>query len=94
MLYEELRKVAPPLSAFLQKVSPDLVKEEISVRKPQGIPKSRRFVGKSYLFSYRNPEGKGSKSLPYYHIFPMVINLEQRGNTLLGLNPFYLLHLK
>tara|TARA_Y100000385_G_C12904687_1_gene555761 strand:+ start:38 stop:643 length:606 start_codon:yes stop_codon:yes gene_type:complete len=90
MLYEELRKVAPPLASFLQEIAPDLGSTEVDVRKPKGIPRSRRFVGKCYMFSYRNPEGKGTKSLPYYHMFPMVINLEQRPNTMLGLNPFYL----
>jgi len=90
MLYEELRKISPPLSSFLEKVAPDLGSTDVDVRKRGGIPTSRRFVGKCYMFSYRNPQGKGTRSLPYYHIFPMVINLEQREDTMLGLNPFYL----
>jgi len=90
MLYEELRKVAPPLASFLQEIAPELGSTDVDIRKPKGIPRSRRFVGKCYMFSYRNPEGKGTKSLPYYHMFPMAINLEQRSNTMLGINPFYL----
>ena len=90
MLYEELKKIAPPLASFLQEVAPELSSTDVDVRKPKGIPRSRRFVGKCYMFSYRNPEGKGTPSLPYYHMFPMVINLEQRSNTMLGINPFYL----
>jgi len=90
MLYEELRKVSPPLASFLREVAPDLGPTDVDIRKPGGIPYSRRFVGRCYMFSYRNPQGKGTRSLPYYHIFPMVINLEQRVDTMLGLNPFYL----
>ena len=90
MLFEEIKKIAPPLSAFLERVAPDLGKEEVAIRKPKGIPRSIRFVGKCYLFQYRNPVGKGTPDLPYFHLFPMAINLEQRSNTMLGLNPFYL----
>ena len=90
MLFDEIKKIAPPLSAFLEKVSPELKSEEVAIRKPKGIPRSIRFVGKCYLFQYRNPVGKGTPDLPYFHLFPMAINLEQRSNTMLGLNPFYL----
>lgn len=90
MLYEELEKVAPPLASFFKKVAPQLTEDEISVRKPKSIPKSRQFVGRCYLFSYKNPMGKGTPELPYHHIYPMVINLEHRRDTMLGLNPFYL----
>ena len=60
MLFEEIKKIAPPLSAFLERVAPDLGKEEVAIRKPKGIPRSIRFVGKCYLFQYRNPVGKGT----------------------------------
>ena len=90
MLSKELGKVSPPLSKFMSRVAPELKDEDVVVRKPRSIPRSRNFVGRCYLFNYRNPVGKGKPDLPYYHIFPMVINLEQREKTMLALNPFYL----
>jgi len=90
MLQTELEKIAPALAAFVGKVAPDLTQEDIVVRKPKGIPKSTQYVGRSYLFSYKNPAGKGKPELPYYHMFPMIINLEQGDKSMLGLNPFYL----
>lgn len=90
MLSDELRKISPPISKFLLKVAPELAEEDVVIRKPKSIPRSRNFVGRSYLFNYRNPVGKGKPNLPYYHIFPMVINLEQKEKTMLALNPFYL----
>jgi len=90
MLYEELKKIAPPLSAFLQKVAPELTEEDVTVMKPKSIPKSIKGRGRCYLFSYRNPINKGTPELPYYHYYPMVISLQPEQENLLGLNPFYL----
>lgn len=90
MLYEELKKIAPPLSDFLQRVAPDLGEEDVNVMNPNSIRRSIGGRGRCYLFSYRNPINKGTPKLPYYHIYPMVISLEQEENSLLGLNPFYL----
>tara|TARA_S200002703_G_scaffold24501_1_gene21294 strand:- start:3070 stop:3669 length:600 start_codon:yes stop_codon:yes gene_type:complete len=90
MLYEDLQPISPKLAAFLQRVSPELSSEEIQIRKAKGIPKSIQYVGRSYLFSYKSPLGKGTRDLPYYHMFPMIINLEHGETSMLGLNPFYL----
>lgn len=90
MLYAELEKIAPPLASFMRLVSPELREEDVSVLKPQSIRRSISGRGRCYLFSYRNPVNKGKPQLPYYHVFPMVISLEQEQNHLLGLNPFYL----
>ena len=90
MLHAELERIAPALAAFVGKVSPELKDEDVAIRKPKGIPKSIQYVGRSYLFSYKNPEGKGTPDLPYYHMFPMIINLEHGEKSMLGLNPFYL----
>lgn len=71
-------------------VSPQILDEDITVRKPKSIPKSRRFVGRCFMFRYKNPISKGKPKLPYYHFFPTIISLEQREDTILGLNLFYL----
>ena len=44
-------------------------------------------VGRMYFFKY-DPKGKGY--LPKYDKFPLVIPLERRGNSFLGLNLHYL----
>lgn len=88
MLGKELHKVSRQLFSFVKYSSPELLETDIDVRTAKGIPRSVRFVGKCFLFSYLNPAGK--KELPYYHLFPMVIMLEQKANTMLGLNPFYI----
>ena len=90
MLGPQIQKLSPPLYTFMDLVSPQLLKEDVTLRKPNSIPKSRRFVGRCFMFRYKNPLGKGKPELPYYHYFPSVIMLEQRENTMLGLNLFYL----
>lgn len=86
MLYERIKSMSPTLASFLLKTSPELAEEDVMVLKPKGID---RKPGKCYLFSYRNPIGKGTPELPYYHVFPMVITLEKTPTHFLGLNLFY-----
>lgn len=90
MLFKHIKKISPALVAFAEKTTPHLMDEEVELYKPASIPKSRSFVGRAFLFSYRNPKGKGSKDLPYFHICPLVILLEQASDHILGLNLFYL----
>jgi hypothetical protein len=90
MLYQELEKIAPQLAGFLSQVSPQLSEEDVEIYKGTSIPKGIEGRGKCYLFSYRNPVGKGTPKLPYYHTFPMVISLEQKQKHFFGINPFYL----
>lgn len=90
MLGQEIQKLSPQLYSFMDLVSPEMLKEDVTVRKPKAIPRSRRFVGRCFMFRYKNPMTKGTPKLPYFHFFPTVVMLEQREDTLLGLNLFYL----
>ena len=90
MLGQEIQKLSPQLYSFMNLVSPQILDEDVTVRKPKSIPKSRRFVGRCFMFRYKNPISKGKPKLPYYHFFPTIISLEQREDTILGLNLFYL----
>lgn len=90
MLYKQLERIAPDLSKFLLQVAPEISEEDVEVLKGSSIPRGIQGRGKCYLFSYRNPLGKGKPNLPYYHTFPMVISLGQETRHLLGVNPFYL----
>lgn len=90
MLGQEIQKLSPQLYSFMDLVSPEILKEDVTVRKPKSIPRARRFVGRCFMFRYKNPISKGKPELPYYHFFPTVVMLEQREKTLLGLNLFYL----
>lgn len=88
ILSEQLKRVSPPLAKFVTDVAPQLNDEVVDIRRPKSIPKSRNYMGRCYLFSYLNPVTK--EQLKYYHIYPMVILLEQDKDTMLGLNPFYI----
>ncbi len=90
MLFKNIKKLSPALAAYAEKVSPELKEEDVELYMPKSIPKSRRFVGRSFMFSYRTPQGKGTKDLPYFHHCPLVILLEQTEDSILALNPFYL----
>lgn len=90
MLYQELKKIAPDLAAFMLKIAPDLSSESIDVVKATAIPKGITGRGGAYLFSYRNPVDKGKPNLPYYHSFPFSIVLDRYPNYIQALNLFYL----
>jgi len=90
MLFKNIKKLSPALAAYAEKVAPELKEEDVELYTAKGIPRSRRFVGRSFMFSYRIPQGKGTKDLPYFHLCPMVILLQQEQDSMLALNPFYL----
>jgi len=90
MLSKKLKRISPKLAAFLDYASPDLLEDDVEVLSSRTIGSNSTDFAKCFLFSYRNPAGKGSKKLPYYHLFPMVILLDAKPETILALNPFYL----
>ena len=90
MLFKQIKVLSPALAAYAKEIAPELTEEQVDLYSPKSIPMSRRFVGRSFMFSYRNPQGKGSSDLPYYHLCPLVILLEQTQDSILALNPFYL----
>ena len=90
MLSKKLKRISPKLASFLDYSSPDILEEDVEVFASRAVSGNSTDFGKCFLFSYRNPKGKGSKKLPYYHLFPMIFLLDATADTLLGLNPFYL----
>lgn len=89
MFIKELQRIAPPLASYVEFLYPDLSASDVDTVSKRGIASTQN-IGRCFLFSYKNPAGKGTKKLPYYHMFPMVFVLEQTKGNFLGLNPFYL----
>ena len=62
--------------------------KNIDALRPSGIPFGIRGQGTAYIFRYFTPVER--TTLPYYHIMPFVICLGRTGDTMTGLNLYYL----
>ena len=62
--------------------------KNIDALRPTGIPFGIRGQGTAYIFRYFTPAER--TTLPYYHIMPFVICLGREGDTMTGLNLYYL----